>query len=977
VVGVKIDGVAHGSMTIPFVARAAQVSRAAAALDRARSGVPSLLLVAGDAGVGKTRYLEHVAELARGAGATVVVGHCVDFGEVGLPYLPFAEALGALHRIDPAAVDAAVVERPALGRLLPGAGAPPDEADGRLPLYEGLIDLLAAAGTAEHPLALVLEDLHWADASSRDLLRFLVARLAGQHLLVVASYRTDDLHRRHPWRPVAAELARHPRVERIDLLPFAPDELRDFTTAVAGRALPPAAVERILQRSEGNAYFAVELVEAGPDDDALPWSLADVLHARLDPLDPAVHRLVQVAAAAGRRVAEPLLRAAAAADGDPALAGPGALDQALRDAVAHHVLGEEDGRIAFRHALLAEVVYGDLLPGEKSALHRSYLRALADDPALGSPAELAAHALLAPDLDVALAASWEAAAQARRVLAPLERLHHLEVVLRLWDAAPDGVARLGVDRAAVIEEAAGAARDAGSSERAAALLRSAIDETDGDTLRRAGLRTQLARVLLAQERPRDARAEATLALADLTEPSPHRARALAVSARVALDTDLDEQAAALATEAIELARQVVAPDAESDAMTTLALLAQQSPQHTERLLREAVARATQSDDRITELRTRFNLASSRYYAGDIAGAAQLVAEGNARAEEAGLQWAEFGLDLQWLAEEIRYAAGDLSPAPPGTDPVHGWEPTTLVLAAIGLYSAVARGDEDVPVRADRIMAEWQRDPFLLHIAGGVKVDALTWAGRHDEAVELVERVIDGMSRTWSEHYLGGIWHAALALAALADAAEDDRLHGRDPAARLAAGDAFVKRARSTVELGRPRGGELGPEGRAWLARAEADHGRLHGHDDPAAWQRCVEEFAVGFRYETARSRWRWAGALLVAGDRAGAREQAATALAEAEEMGARPLADAVRALARRGRLDVPGVRLGSADVLTAREGEVLALVAQGLTNRQIGARLFVSEKTVSVHVSNLLAKLGASGRAEAVAIAHQRGLLSP
>ncbi len=973
----KIWGVARSAVTIPFVARAPEVSRAVAALDRARSGEPSLLLVAGDAGVGKTRFLEHVAELARASGAQVVFGHCVDLGEIGLPYLPFTEALGVLQRLDPATVEAVTAEHPALCRLLPGAVAADDEGADRRRLFEGIAEALAAAGSPERPLVLVLEDLHWADASSRDVLRFLVARMANQHLVVAASYRSDDLHRRHPWRGVAAELARHPRVERIDLSPFTRDELGEFATSVVGSALPPATLDKVRARSEGNAYYAVEILEAGPDDDELPWSLADVLRTRLDPLDPAVHHLVQVAAVAGRRVSEPLLRAAVAAHADRDLAEPASVDRALRDAVAQHVLREEDGQIAFRHALLAEVVYGDLLPGEKSALHRAYLAAMQEAPALGSAAELATHALLAPDLDVALRASWVAAEEAAGMLAPQERLRHLEVVLRLWDAVPATAATLGADRIGVVEAAAAAAVEAGMLEHGVALLRSAIEDTSGDPRRRAALRTALTGALLGLERPREARLEVIGALADLPEPDAHRARALAASARVALDTDLDEEAAAVASEAIELARRVGAADAESDAMTTLAVLDQQSPQHTERLLREALERARESGDGITELRTWFNLASARFYAGDIADAARLATESLARADRLGLAWSSHGISLQWLAQLVRYTSGDLSPAPPHGVAPPGLETATVVITAIGLYAAVARGDADAVPRGTEIMGEWHRDPLILHAAGGAIVDALTWAGRYDEALTLAGRVLEDLSLTWSENFLGGIWQCALALAALADAAADDRLHGRDPAERVAAGDALVKRARTIADLGRPRGGKLGPEGRAWLMRAQAEHARLLGQDDPALWERCVEEFSAGFRYEVARSRWRWAAALLSGGDRSGAREQAAAALAEAETIGARPLADAVRALGRRGRLDLPGVRLTSADVLTARETEVLGLVAQGLTNRQIGQRLFVSEKTVSVHVSNVLAKLEVSGRAEAVSVAHQRGLLSP
>ena len=178
----------------------------------------------------------------------------------------------------------------------------------------------------------------------------------------------------------------------------------------------------------------------------------------------------------------------------------------------------------------------------------------------------------------------------------------------------------------------------------------------------------------------------------------------------------------------------------------------------------------------------------------------------------------------------------------------------------------------------------------------------------------------------------------------------------------------------TAERGRPRGGRLGPEGRGWLARAHAEYHRLRDADDPELWQACIDEFDYGYRYEVARSSYRQAAALLRRDRRGDAERVLAAALADATAMGARPLVDALTALARRARLDVPGLRT-STGVLTDREEQVLILVSQGLTNRQVGEQLFISAKTVSVHMSNVLDKLGASGRAEAVAVAHRRGLL--
>jgi len=962
-------------MSTPFVARAEQVARLTEALDRARTGTPALVLLGADAGVGKTRLLRHVAQVVAAGGARVVTGHCVDLGEIGLPYLPFAEALGVLRTLDPDAVAGVVATRPALGRLL--GGGPADvvagsDADERRELFEGVVEALTACASADRPLLLVLEDLHWADASSRDLLRFVASRLADQPLLVVATYRTDDLHRRHPWRPVAAELARHPRSTHLALAPFAGDELREFAAAVAGRPLPDALLQRVRERAEGNAYFTEELIEAGADAAALPWSLADVLRTRVERLDAATVRLVQLASAAGRRVEEPLLRAAAQA-------GPGTdpatVDAALREAVTQHVLVVEDARIAFRHALLAEAVYGDLLPGEAAAAHRAFLTALDASDTPSAAAQRATHALRVPDLPVALTASWQAAAQARRVLAPAEELRHLEVVLRLWDAVPDVAATLPEPHAAVLGLAAGAASRAGESERAVQLARSALAAAGDDPAARAGARTVLARHLLGMEEVDAALTEASTALTELPDvPSRERAWALATFARAALNLGREDEAEEVATRAAQIAREVGDAAAESDALTTTAVAERLDHERSTRLLTEALARARQTDDHAIELRIRFNLTSTSYYAGHLARAAQEAASGRRRALDLGMAWAPHGVDLRMLDALVRFVRGDLSPAQTAdADGAPGY--ARALVAAVDLYAATARGDADVVERAAALEPWWPRDALVALLAGGNAVDALTWQGRTTAAREHADRVDAHLRSLWSPAYLGGIWLTALTLAAVADEAAARRAAGDDATDLVAEADARLARVERTAAEGRPRGGRLGPEGRAWIARARAEHARAVGRTDPDLWRTAVAELAYGHRYETARTRWRLAEALLAADDRAAAGAEAGTALAEARTMGAVPLADAVADLVRRARLggDVPVSP--APDVLTAREAEVLALVAQGLSNRQVGERLFISGKTVSVHVSNLLAKLGASGRTEAVAIAHERGLL--
>lgn len=961
------------SMTpTPFVARDEQVSAFMAAVERAAAGSPTAVLLGGDAGVGKTRLLSHVTRLAGEAGATALTVHCVDLGEVGLPYLPFAEALAQLAtRGD--TVERVVQARPALARLLPSGhaedvGRGEDEA-GRLQLFDGIAAVLAAAGRPGAPLVLVIEDLHWADSSSRDVLRFLVARMRAEHVLLVASYRTDDLHRRHPLRPVLGELWRHPRVERIDLAPFTDEEMGAFVRA-HGTALADATLRRVMERSGGNAYFAEELLDAGADA-ALPWTLADVLRSRLEQLDPAVQRLAEIASVSGRTVPEGMLRAVCAAEGLH-----GDFDGTLREAVAGHVLVGEDGRLAFRHALLAEAVYAELLPGAQVSLHRAYRDALLADPSLGSSAQLAHHARLCHDVPTALQASVDAAAEAARLLAPAEELRHLETVLNLWDAVPDAASRLGRKRTDVAAAAASAAGRAGLNERAAALAHQAVRCADDDPARQAALRSRLAEHLFAIDRDREALDEATKAVEALSAEPPSRAHAwaLAVHARASLGNDQDVAAERSASAAVAEARRLGDAATEADALTTLAVLVVDDADRSAELLAEAQQRARDAGDLVTELRCGFNLAANRYYAGHLDQAAHLTETALARARTAGLSWSVFAVQLRIFADLVRFAQGDLSAptareeAPPPS--------AAAVLEAVRLYAAVARGDEDTVERARALRPEWDRDGQIALVAGGCGTDALTWAGRYDDAVEAADEVIEHLGRAWTDTFLGGIWLAALGLAALADGAEADRIAGVDPTLRVRRGAGLLERAITTAQRGRPRGGRLGPEGRAWLARAHAEHSRLTGENDPELWRAATAEFDYGYRYEVARCRWRWAEALLGAGDRLGAQAQAGLAAEEAQAMGAAPLLAAVQGLARRGRLDVVGTHPSGASLLTAREAEVLSLVAQGLSNRQIGERLFISGKTVSVHVSNLLAKLGASGRTEAVTVAHRRGLLS-
>jgi DNA-binding CsgD family transcriptional regulator len=1028
----------------PLVGRADEFSRLTAALDRAQAGHPAAVLLAGDAGVGKTRLLTELASWAAAAGLTVLVGHCVDIGVAGLPYLPFAEALQQLA--DPAAASAspptgparaaasplarpahpaagpsasatgpaagtpsagpgrppdsaiarlaALRSRPALARLLPAPG--PASADspsgdfGQLQLFDAVSGLLAELA-ADRPVLLVIEDLHWADQSTRDLLSFLLARMRGERLAIVASYRADDLHRRHPLRPLLGELVRLPVVERVELHPFTAGEMADYLRALHGQPLPERAVRRILDRSEGNAFFAEELLAAGLDLDAetLPTGLADVLLARLEQLPPSVQTVARAASVAGRRVGYALLQHVVRQPDEET-------EEALREAVTRHVLVPE-GRdtYIFRHALLQEAVYADLLPGERVRLHAAYAAALAAGIGAGgatSPAaELAYHCLESHDLPGALAASVRAAAEASELHAPAEALRQLEQAVQLWHAVPAAEEVAGTGLVRLNLRAAAAASACGQLDRAVALARAAVELVDAavEPLLAGHAQQRLAYHLLGAECSDAALEAATTALQLVPAEPPTRERAwiTAISARAAMMLEDYEEGRRFGDEAVAVARGLGLAEVEADALATLALLSEREGNPHDAAARLAAARdqAALGGDHAVEMRASYNLAANRFYQGDLAAASQLVDDGVARAGRYGLVWSPYGFELRVLQVITRYLAGDWDgslAAAQIADAVPDGMPDGLVvrLASAALYVEVGRGLPSAAGRLRQAADGWAYDPHVAALVGGCGADLLLWNGDWLGARAAIDEAIVRVGKVWGKYQLGVIWLAALGLAAEADRAAAARLTGDTDAAAaaVAAGAGLAEHAREAARLGRPRAGQLGPEGHAWLARLEAEWSRLTGANDPESWRAAVAAFDFGYDYEVARSGWRLAEALLAADQRAEAAEAARAAYGTAVRLGAAPLRTAVEALVRRGRLDAGlPVRISADVLLTPRERTVLALLAGGRTNRQIGRELFISEKTASVHVSNILGKLGASGRAEAVTIAHRRGLLTP
>ncbi|MEZ5193434.1 MAG: AAA family ATPase [Nocardioides sp.] len=331
------------------------------------------ILLAGDAGVGKTRLLAELRDRAVAAGWRVVIGHCLDLADGTVPYLPFTEILGRLADEEPATVAAAIDRHPALARLQPGrrlmsAGEPGGPGPGEpRHLVDGVPSLLEDVAR-QGPLLVVVEDIHWADRATLDLLRVLLTRPFADRGGLVASYRSDDLHRRHPLRREVAEWARILHVERHQLGPLGGEDVRRLIQLLHPELLGRRGGDQVA-RAEGNAFFVEELVGAGLPGDALSDDLADLPLVRLDRLDADSREAVRAVAVAGRR-------ATARCPPRPA-SRPAGLEAAVREAVDRQVLEPVGGdSTPSRHALLAEAVYDDLAPGERARWHAAYAEAL-------------------------------------------------------------------------------------------------------------------------------------------------------------------------------------------------------------------------------------------------------------------------------------------------------------------------------------------------------------------------------------------------------------------------------------------------------------------------------------------------------------------------------------------------------------------------------------------------------------------------
>ncbi|WP_037858076.1 helix-turn-helix transcriptional regulator [Streptomyces sp. NRRL S-340] len=994
------------SVSPVFVGRSNELDTLHDALTSANAGEPRTLLIGGEAGVGKTRLTEEFAAAATRRGAVVAVGGCVEMGADGLPFAPFSTALRALRRELPDAFEAATRgQQEELARLLPELGEHPaprgtgrHDEEGMARLFELTARLLEHIG-AGHTVVLVLEDLHWADASTRHLLTYLFRILRTGRLVVLATYRSDDIHRRHPLRPLLAELDRLRTVCRLELDRFTRPEVCRQIAGILATEPDPAQVDRIFERSDGNAFFVEELAVCAHEGcaDDLSDSLRDVLLVRVEALPEAAQRVVRIAAEGGSTVEYRLLAAVARLGEDD-------LIEALRAAVNANILTAAptgDG-YRFRHALVREAVGDDLLPGERSRLNRRYAEALEDDPSLVAADQrvmrLASYWYHAHDPAKALPAVLEASVTARARHAYSEQLGLLERAMELWDVTPEDVRErlrpadytevrppCGSDPAItplryldLMAEAAVAGRFCGERDRAMKIIKRALRllDEEHDPLRAAWFWVQRSRLVQAKAQGNGRRELARAQ--DLVRglpPSEVHAEVLANVANWSMVHEPGPEAFSAAERAVEYARMVGACEIEMTARLTLGGLMVQAGDVDAGLaeMHEVNRRTVQDGITAVAGRSYVNLPSELESVGRSREAVPLLEKGVAYTRRYGLLdheawvWGNLAESLFTLGrwEEAAEAASRSRRVGRSAKPraFHARIRAELALARGDLAEAAAQLTDGRSCFGTHDCAPQHTLP-LVRIAIGVAAGE----GRLlDARAELDRALADGFPPGTQRYG----WPLLLTAATV-----EARTAGL-PAAGPGRPDALarIRAAAKSLTVNVPVWEAYERWVRAELLRAE-------GHVRPEDWAGIVAAFETLERpYDLARVRLRLAEALLLAGEdrREGATELLRLAQAVAGHLRARPLADSVALLAQRARLSLappaqpcavpedPAESLG----LTSRERDVLRLVSLGRTNRQIAEELFISPKTASVHVSNILAKLGVSGRGEAAAVAHR------
>ncbi|WP_330231437.1 AAA family ATPase [Nocardia sp. NBC_00508] len=930
-----------------FVGRAAEV---AALQDAYRDPAVHTVLVAGEAGIGKSRLVVEFTTRV-GAHAAVLCGRCPEFGAKGVPFAPFVAVMRALLRDQGVDGLAALlpVDKPALGRWLPELAARSGSAEAdtdRIRLFGEILTVLEQLATTR-PVVVVLEDLHWADDASLELLAFLVANLTQRDLLLVGTYRPADSE---PLRRLVAGWRRAPGVRLLTPAPLTRHEVGRQLAALLGREPEPGTIARVFERSKGIPLF-VEALGPAPED--TPADLSELLLGYLSDLPDRTGSVLRLAAVAGSPVRHAPLEAAADLP-------PDELTTALHQLVDQQLLVTTDTGYEFRHILIRDAVYDDMLPAERKRLHAKLSQVLAADRDGCPSGELAYHAYEAGELPLALEAAWHAAADAESAGAHGGQVRHLDRVLELWDRTPEPANRVNADRLGVLEAVVAACHRGGVIERGIAAADEALAAIDVAVEPERAARLHHLRAGLRNQSSSGGEDDllAALALLPADRPTVLRGEVLAELAAARVFGGDSAAAESDARAAADVAEQLGAGPLTARAYAYLGLATAARSEVAMAHFERAHAAATAAGDPGTLLSVVLWESALLVAAGSNEAAIAAIQQGLRAAHET-YRFIDAGPILLVKWAQALTALGRWSEALDLIDESLTERLPPLSTAALLLCHArvmLARGDVDAaatsaktaqPLLGDR---RWARQyQIQLH---AVQSEIAHAAGNPQRAAEIGAATLTADDLA-AHHHEGWALAATVARTRCATMVLDTAMATLPVTTAVDAAHRDTCRA---VRSGRPAD---------WTAAA-------------ASWR------ALHQPYELARALLESGEAELAAGDRAAARTALRTVVELADELAAPPLGAQAEQLADRAGIILdhpadrpPATQRPSTAGLTPRELDVLRLVATGASNRQIAAELFISANTAGVHVSRILAKLGAATRTEAAATAHARGLLSP
>ena len=1063
-----------GFTSARFVGRESAFGRLAPALEAAKAGISTTVLVEGSGGVGVSRFLTEATSrlVSLDEPFTVMRGRSVPAG-TDEPYAPVLQALrpiltavpdGELVALLGPSVEDHLRLMPELHGRLSRLGAVPERpsvtsAERRQArLLEGILGVLGRLG-ARQPVMLVLEDLHHADAGTRAFATFLAQVQRPHRVCFVASYQADELTRSHPLTTdiVAMTDARRP-AEQIRIDPLGRGELADLIEGIEGERPTGSALVLVAERSAGIPLVAEELIAARRElsGASLTGRFEDLVIARLGLRSPECRRVLRMLAPAGRPLTTTELADVASAyeltaDGrQPPRSsslprrGEGPIDSditaGLAEGVEHGIIEVCETGVDFRHELVGRAVVADLLPGQRHRHHLALAAGLVAHPTAAAWHWHEAHAT-----DEVHESAVAAAGRAEAVHAPGDALAALELALSsmtVADAAtrgngsgrPDGDDARS-DPAPLLIRAAEAAFAAGRPARAAAYVETVMSGLDERRDRTALglLHERLGRYRRAAGDSDGAVAALERAVALVPDKTTvERATVLAALAQVKMLEGTFSDAERLARDAIRVAESCGAEGQAqlAHATTTLGVSLGwgDDPEAAVALLGKARALAAEAGDHDELFRVYANLTTVLDLVGRREEAVKVAYEGIEATRRAGLE-AVYGNFLRGNAADSLFLLGRWAESRALSATALEWSPAGVAFVnsvdSLAIVEIETRAGEYAGRLLGQLLLELETVRDSQHGVPVYRAAAsfALWRGDHVDARRAAERgwqLVDG-SEDWSLVAKMAVTVAEVDAAAGADARARRDLAGlanaRSRAAQVVAdAEAAVRASGVSSAIGSRR------EADAYIATAAAHRARLEGRDDPGAWAAVADSWRkLANPYEVARARWREAEARLNSGEGRPSRARARAPLQEAAtiaiELAARPMLRELRELAGRAMIPLPdgidellgedglapgsmaaGAPTGVAGVagersalvrgvvgeastpradtfgLSRREHEVLALISEGRTNREIGERLFISQKTVGVHVGNILSKLGVSGRVEAAAVAIRLGL---